>query len=47
LLSEQYKSKTKKRSLKHWFKGTYVGALSNLKAKNTNTSSKIYVLKYN
>ena len=47
LLSEQYKSKTKKRSLKHWFKGAYVGALSNLKAKNTNTSSKIYVLKYN
>ena len=47
LLSEQYKSKTKKRSLRYWFKGAYVGALSNLKAKNTNTSSKIYVLKYN
>ena len=47
LLSEQYKSKTKKRNIKHWLKGAYVGTLSNLKAKNTNTSSKIYVLKYN
>jgi 2-polyprenyl-3-methyl-5-hydroxy-6-metoxy-1,4-benzoquinol methylase len=46
LLSEQYKSNTKKRSVSHWLKGFYVGAWSNLKAKNTNTSSKIYVLKY-
>lgn len=47
LLSELYKSKDQKRRINHWFKGAYMGIVSNLRAQKSNTSSKIYVLKSN
>ena len=47
LLSELYKSKDQKRRINHWFKGAYMGFVSNLRAQKSNTSSKIYVLKSN
>ena len=39
--------KDQKRRINHWFKGAYVGFVSNLRAQKSNTSSKIYVLKSN
>lgn len=46
LLSEQYKSGSRKKMLKHWINALWYGFKSNTRAGKTNTSSKIYVLKY-